>query len=205
VSALQRQLDAPTGFPISDVIQTDASINPGNSGGPLLDSQGRVIGINSQIATGGGQGSVGIGFAVPINTAKDLLPRLRAGKEVQHAFLGVRMGDVDQTVARRLGLPVDQGALIASVENGSPADKAGLRGSSSSSGAGGDVIVAVDGKAVAGADDVVNEIAAKQPGDTVAIEYYRGKDKRTAQVELTQRPDQAAQSQSQQDQPFQLP
>ncbi len=89
VSALQRQIDAPSGFSISNVIQTDASINPGNSGGPLLDAQGRVIGINSQIATGGGgQGSVGIGFAVPINTAKDLLPRLRAGEEIERAYHG---------------------------------------------------------------------------------------------------------------------
>src|SRR5215208_3219255 len=86
VSALQRQVDAPSGFPISNVIQTDAAINPGNSGGPLLDAEGRVIGINSQIATGGGQGSVGIGFAVPIDTAKDLLPKLRQGREIERAY-----------------------------------------------------------------------------------------------------------------------
>ena len=129
VSALQRQIDAPNGFPISDVIQTDASINPGNSGGPLLDAQGRVIGINSQIATGGGQGSVGIGFAVPIDTAKDLLPQLRAGRgDPARLPRRARWRDVDQTVARRLDLPVDEGALIESVENGGPADKAGLRG-----------------------------------------------------------------------------
>ena len=88
VSGLQREITAPDGFQISNVIQTDASINPGNSGGPLLDAQGRVIGINSQIATGGGQGSVGIGFAVPVNTAKELLPKLKQGGEIKRAYLG---------------------------------------------------------------------------------------------------------------------
>src|SRR5829696_9355379 len=90
VSGLQREIQAPNGFTIPDVIQTDASINPGNSGGPLLDANGRVIGINSQIATGGGQGSVGIGFSVPINTAKRLLPDLKAGEKIERAYLGAR-------------------------------------------------------------------------------------------------------------------
>ena len=100
VSALARQIQAPDGFPIRNVIQTDASINPGNSGGPLLDGEGRVIGINSQIATGGtSQGSVGIGFAVPINTAKSLLPDLREGNDIERAYLGVSMVDVTEEVA----------------------------------------------------------------------------------------------------------
>src|SRR3954454_23697016 len=90
VSALQRQVDAPSGFPINDVIQTDAAINPGNSGGPLLDANGNVIGINSQIQTGGGQGSVGIGFAVPFNTVKQLLPKLKGRESGHHAHLGGR-------------------------------------------------------------------------------------------------------------------
>ena len=128
VSALQRQIQAPNGFPIHDVIQTDASINPGNSGGPLLDASGRVIGINSQIATGGGQGSVGIGFAIPIDTAKKLLPKLKPGGKIEHAYLGVPMADVDEQLAQDLNLPVDEGALIQEVTEGSPADKAGLRG-----------------------------------------------------------------------------
>ena len=194
VSALQRQVDAPSGFPISDVIQTDASINPGNSGGPLLGAQGEVIGINSQIATGGGQGSVGIGFAVPINTAKELLPRLREGKEIQRAWLGVSMGDVTEDLAREFDLPVNRGAFVSTVEDGSPAQKAGLRpaeatpdGEVSSVG---DVIVAVDGKRVTSAEDVVNAIAGKKVGDTVELEYYRGEDKRTAEVKLTERPEQ---------------
>ena len=120
VSALQRQVDAPSGFPINDVIQTDAAINPGNSGGPLLDANGRVIGINSQIATGGGQGSVGIGFAVPINTVKDLLPKLEAGQSVQHAFLGVRMGDLTSSDAKQLKVPVSDGAIIGRGRLGQP-------------------------------------------------------------------------------------
>jgi S1-C subfamily serine protease len=189
VSALQRQLDAPSGFPISDVIQTDASINPGNSGGPLLDARGRVIGINSQIATGGGQGSVGIGFAVPIDTAKQELPKLREGKEIKRAYLGVTMGDVTDQIAKALDLPVESGALVTSVTPGTPAAKAGLR-AGAASGKGGDVIVAVDGEQVTGADDVVSAVAEKQPGDSITIEYYRGKDKRTTTVKLGERPNQ---------------
>jgi S1-C subfamily serine protease len=193
VSALQRQIDAPSGFSISNVIQTDASINPGNSGGPLLDAQGRVIGINSQIATGGGQGSVGIGFAVPVNTAKDLLPELRAGEEIERAYLGVSMATVNEDVASEADLPVDSGALVESVEEGTPAESAGLRGSEIDELSGeisqaGDLIVAIDGEPVRSADDVVSAVAGKQPGDTVELEIYRGDDKRTVSVELGERP-----------------
>ncbi|MBA3263234.1 MAG: trypsin-like peptidase domain-containing protein [Thermoleophilaceae bacterium] len=198
VSALQRQLDAPSGFSISDVIQTDASINPGNSGGPLLDAQGKVIGINSQIATGGGQGSVGIGFAVPIDTAKQELPKLRAGKEIKRAYLGVSMADVTAQVAKQLDLPVDEGALVQTVTKGSPAAKAGLHagegGQAGQLAKGGDVILAVDGERVASAGDVVDAVASKQPGDTVELEYYRGQDKRTATVTLGERPEQLSSS-----------
>jgi S1-C subfamily serine protease len=199
VSALQRQVDAPSGFPISDVIQTDAAINPGNSGGPLLDANGNVIGINSQIATGGGQGSVGIGFAVPINTVKDLLPKLKAGESVQHAYLGVRMGDLTSDDAKRLDVPVSDGAIIGLVDSNSPAATAGLKSR--------DVIVAIDGKQVSGADDVVSTVAGKQAGDSISIEYYRGSDKHTATVKLGERPKQLnnASSQSQDGLPFQLP
>jgi S1-C subfamily serine protease len=199
VSALQRQVDAPSGFPISNVIQTDAAINPGNSGGPLLDASGRVIGINSQIATGGGQGSVGIGFAVPVNTVKDLLPKLKAGESVHHAYLGVRMGDLNSDDAKQLKVPVSDGAVIGLVDNNSPADKAGLKAK--------DVIVAINGKKVSSADDVVNEIAAMQAGDKVELQYYRGADKHTANVTLGERPKQLnnASSESQNGLPFQLP
>jgi S1-C subfamily serine protease len=199
VSALQRQVDAPSGFPINDVIQTDAAINPGNSGGPLLDANGNVIGINSQIATGGGQGSVGIGFAVPINTVKELLPKLKAGESVKHAYLGVRMGDLTSDDAKRLNVPVNDGAIIGLVDSGSPAGKAGLKAR--------DVIVAIDGKSVSSADDVVSTVGGKQAGDTVSIEYYRGNDKHTATVKLGERPKQLnnASQQSEDGLPFQLP
>ena len=125
VSGLQREIQAPNGFTIPDVIQTDASINPGNSGGPLLDANGRVIGINSQIATGGGQGSVGIGFAVPINTAKELLPDLKAGETIERAYLGVQMQDVTKQLAEDLNLAVGQGRAGRRGDHGQPGGQGG--------------------------------------------------------------------------------
>jgi S1-C subfamily serine protease len=192
ISGLQRQIQAPNGFTINNVVQTDAAINPGNSGGPLMDANGRVIGINSQIATGGGQGSVGIGFAVPINTAKKLLPDLKAGETVERAYLGVQMQGVNSQLAEDLNLAADHGALIVSVTPGSPADKAGLRGGRTETAqgvpAGGDLIVAIDGKQMRDENQVATEIGSHKPGDNVEIEYYRGSDKKTATVELTKRP-----------------
>src|SRR3954470_4903311 len=186
VSALQRQVDAPSGFPINDVIQTDAAINPGNAGGPLLDASGNVIGINSQIQTGGGQGSVGIGFAVPINTVKNELSKLKPGDSVERAYLGVQMQRVDAQLAQDLNLPADHGALIVSVTPNSPADKAGLRGgrtgTSQGVAAGGDLIVAIDGQDMNNENSVANAIAAHKPGDKVQITYYRGNDKKTTTV-----------------------
>ena len=197
VSALGRQIDAPSGFSISNVIQTDASINPGNSGGPLLDAQGRVIGINSQIATSGGQGSVGIGFAVPINIAKRLLPQLRQGKEIQRAYLGVQMAAVNDEVKQQLDLPVGHGALITDAVKGGPAADAGLRGGTDASGApsgDGDLIVAIDGKKVADPDAVAAAVSAKKPGDKIEIEVYRGNATRTLTATLGERPEQLSQS-----------
>src|SRR3954451_13256831 len=113
VSATKRTIQAPNGFEIDGVIQTDAAINPGNSGGPLLDATGRVIGINSQIATGGsGGGNVGIGFAVPIDTAKRLLPELKRTGRVDRGFLGVDAATIDKSLASGLNLSVDQGVLV---------------------------------------------------------------------------------------------
>jgi S1-C subfamily serine protease len=197
VSGLQREIQAPNGFTIPDVIQTDASINPGNSGGPLLDANGRVIGINSQIATGGGQGSVGIGFAVPVNTAKDLLPDLKAGETIERAYLGVQMQDVSKQLAEDLNLASDEGALVVEVTKDSPADKAGLRGGRTETAqgvpAGGDLIVEVDGKAVSDSNEVASAIARKRPGETAEITYYRGDSKKTVNVELAKRPNSADQ------------
>ena len=192
VSALQRQIEAPNGFAIGNVIQTDASINPGNSGGPLLDADGKVIGITTQIATGGASGSVGIGFAVPINTVKSLLPRLNRDGKIERAYLGIEMAPVTKQVADDLNLPVKRGALVTSAVPGGPAAEAGLKGGRTPTGegivAGGDLIVKVDGKAIQDPDGVAAAIARQKPGDTVEVEYYRGKDKKTAKVRLGKRP-----------------
>jgi S1-C subfamily serine protease len=200
VSALQRQIEAPNGFSIPNVIQTDAAINPGNSGGPLLDANGRVIGINSQIATGGsGSGSVGIGFAIPINTAKKLLPQLEKGEKIERAYLGIEMTGVDSQLARDLNLPSDRGALIQTVVSGGPADKAGLRGgrTQTSEGVrlGGDLIVKVGDRDVRSPDDVTAAIASKKPGDKVSIEYYRDGDMKSTEVTLGKRPNRLQSSQ----------
>jgi len=195
VSALQRRIEGGNGFAIRDVIQTDAAINPGNSGGPLLDAAGRVIGINSQIATGGtGQGSVGIGFAVPIDTAKDILESLKSGKAPQRAQLGVTTATVDDSL-EDLNLPVKAGVLVQDVQAGTPADKAGLRGGNISAQVngdeiqiGGDIIIKVDGEAIATADDLATEIQGHEPGDEVEITYLRDGKERTVKVELAKLP-----------------
>ena len=130
VSALQRQIQAPNGFSIDNVIQTDAAINPGNSGGPLINDAGEVIGINSQIETGGNgaDGNVGIGFAIPINTAKEVIHELETKGTVEHAYLGIRAARSRRSWPKSVNLPTKEGVLIASVEPGGPADKAGLKG-----------------------------------------------------------------------------
>src|SRR6478609_2018964 len=144
ISALQRQITAPNGFAINNVLQTDAPINPGNSGGPLLDGSGRVIGINSQIETGGnGGGSVGIGFAVPINTAKAEIAQLEKGKLVAGAYLGLVSRTIDSS-ASALNLPVKEGALVLSVQKGSPAAKAGIHGGTPAGSESGEVTVGGD-------------------------------------------------------------
>ena len=188
VSGVQRRIIAPDGFTIPDVIQTDASINPGNSGGPLLDANGRVIGINSQIATGGGEGSVGIGFAVPVNTAKDLLPDLKAGETIDRAYLGVEMNDVTEQLVEDLDLPVDHGALLRGVTPGGPADEAGLRAGDPNTGRDGDIIVSIDGERMNDTEDVAAAVAEQRPGARVEVEYYRGDERRTVTVELSERP-----------------
>jgi S1-C subfamily serine protease len=194
VSAVDRQIKAPSGFQIDNALQTDASINPGNSGGPLLDAQGRVIGINSQIATGGGGGgSVGVGFAVPIDTVKKLLPELRRGEEIERAYFGIEMADVTEDTAAKLDLPVEDGALIQSVEPGTAAADAGLRGGRPTADAdgvlaGGDLLTEVDGERIEAPADVAAAIADDGPGDEVEVTYYRGEDERSTTVTLGERP-----------------
>ena len=200
VSALQRQITSPNGFSIDNVLQTDAPINPGNSGGPLLNEEGEVIGINSQIETGGsGDGSVGIGFSIPIDTAKSELPQLEKGGTVSGAYLGVSTISVDGSLSA-LNLPVKSGAMVETVEAGTPAAKAGLRGGNLEAqlgggkvAVGGDIIVGVDGKAISSAEDLSSLIGSKKPGETISVEVMRatGKgtyEKKTIKVTLTARP-----------------
>jgi S1-C subfamily serine protease len=144
-------LKAPNGFPIQNAIQTDAAINPGNSGGPLVDLDGKVIGVNSQIATGGAGQSAGIGFAVPVDTVRQIARQLIEHGRVDRAYLGVATVPVTPELAQRLGLNVQSGALIMEVAPGGPAAHAGLRGGGSDAGtgalvAGGDVITQIDGR-----------------------------------------------------------
>ncbi|MFN2616713.1 MAG: S1C family serine protease [Thermoleophilaceae bacterium] len=192
VSAVQREINAPNDFTIRGAIQTDASVNPGNSGGPLLNGDGRVIGINSQIATGGGSGSVGIAFAVPIDLAKKVLPELKRKGKVERAFIGVTTTRVTKRLANDLNLPVKKGALIVDVRRGSPADKAGLRAGHTQTTEGlrigGDLIVRLDDKGIDSPEGLVSGISGKKPGDEVTLTYYRGRDRKTTKVKLGQRP-----------------
>ncbi len=179
ISGLGREIKAPNGFNIDRVLQTDAPINPGNSGGPLLDAKGRVIGVNSQIATdGAGEGNVGIGFAIPSNTVREIVPQLEAGKTVAHPFLGVSTSEA----------VTGAGALIRAITAGSPAAKAGLRASTSSSGEGGDLIVALDGKPVTSPDDVINIVTTRKPGDQVTVAVIRDGRRESINVVLGTRP-----------------
>jgi S1-C subfamily serine protease len=198
VSAIQRQIEAPNGFSISHVIQTDAAINPGNSGGPLIDSQGRVIGINSQIQTGGGQGNVGIGFAVPINTAREVVEQLEQNGEVKHAYLGISGGSITPDLAKALKLPVEEGVLVNEVVKGGPADEAGLEGGDTSAtieGAqmrlGGDVITEVDGRKIGDMEDVINAVNGASPGEKMELTVDRDGETKTITVTLGVRPDSA--------------
>jgi S1-C subfamily serine protease len=200
VSALQREVRAPNNYTIDHVIQTDAPINSGNSGGPLIDAQGRVIGVNSQIETAnGGGGNVGIGFAVPSNTVKSVVAQLIEDGRVDRAFLGVTLQDVSSDVAGVLRLPADKGVLVGSVKPGSPAAKAGIKGGKTqvvvageSYQLGGDMIVAIDGKAVATVDALRAAITAHKPGDKVELSVVHADgSKSKVVVELGRVPDTA--------------
>jgi S1-C subfamily serine protease len=170
VSSLGRTIQAPNGFSISGAIQTDAAINPGNSGGPLLDGDGRVIGVNSQIRTESGN-SAGVGFAVPVDEVKRALPALKRGEEVPRAYLGVRMGDAPAG-----------GALVGSIEQDGPADRAGLRD--------GDRIVEIGGQPVRESDDVSSAVNARRPGEELRMVVERDGGRRTLTVELGTQPEQ---------------
>ncbi|MFP5364864.1 MAG: S1C family serine protease [Thermoleophilia bacterium] len=179
VSGVGRAIRAPNGFSIDKVIQTDAPINPGNSGGPLLDGAGRVIGVNSQIATaGGGGGNVGIGFAVPSNTVRQVVPRLRSGGSISRPYVGI--SSLPSTVGR--------GALVASAVPGGPADEAGVRA--------GDLVTSVDGRDVQAPEDISAAIESRRPGDEIDLEVQRAGSDRTLRVRLGTRPENAPSSRS---------
>jgi putative serine protease PepD len=174
VSSLGRTLTAPNHFQIDDVIQTDAAINPGNSGGPLLDDGGKVIGVNSQIATNGvSNGNVGIGFAVPSNTVRQVVPGLKQGKTVSHAWLGIEIGQDPRSAT-------STSAAITNVVSGGPADDAGLRV--------GDVVTKIDGRAVTDPSEISSAVNAKAAGDHITLTVRRGGSDQDIDVKLATRP-----------------
>ena len=197
VSAVQRQIEAPNTLPITHAIQTDAAINHGNSGGPLLDAQGRVIGVTSQIQTGSAtnQGNVGIGFAVPINTVRNVAAQIIKSGRAQHAFLGLFATPVTSQLQKLFNLP-GSGLLVQTVENGSGADKAGIKGGTTkvvvegeSYQIGGDVIMKIDGQPITTTEQLFSVIQAKQPGDRIKLELWRHGSQRTVTATLGRRPD----------------
>jgi S1-C subfamily serine protease len=199
VSALQRQIQAPNGFSINHVIQTDAAINPGNSGGPLIDAGGEVIGINSQIATGGGgDGNVGIGFAIPIDTIRSEISQLETKGEVEHAFLGISGGTITPELAKALNLPAKEGVIVQQVVKGGPADKAGLEAGTTSATIngqevrlGGDIITEVNGKQVTSMEDLIEVIQESKPGDKLELKVLHDGKEKTVDVTLGTQPKKA--------------
>jgi S1-C subfamily serine protease len=173
VSGLGRDIEAPNGFTISEVVQTDAAINPGNSGGPLLDTDGRVIGVNAQIATAGSPTNAGVGFAIPIDTVREVVPVLREDGRVERAYLGV-------TTRER---PQNDGAVVVGLARGGPAVRAGIEE--------GDRIVALADEEVRNPGDLSAAVNALRPGETVEIRLVRDGDEETVEVRLGERPEQA--------------
>lgn len=187
ISGLQRPIRARNNRPIDAAIQTDASINPGNSGGPLLDKFGRMIGINSQILSPAG-GSVGVGFAVPVNTAKRVIPQLLQFGAVRRPVIGINGVGLESLVKRGIELPVQKGLLLYTVGNGGPADAAGLRGLSRGADGDlilGDVITSIDGTSIGDLDDLYRYLDKKQIGDTVQVEVIRDGQSRRVPVRLS--------------------
>jgi S1-C subfamily serine protease len=198
VSALQRRIYSPSGYPIDHVIQTDAALNHGNSGGPLLNSRGQVIGVNSQIQTANGSdgGNIGIGFAIPINTVKQIAAELIRSGKAEHAFLGIADAKpITPAIAKLFHLPVQHGLLVGAVCRASGADKAGLHRATENvtvSGEtwplGGDVIVKADGQRVGSLDRLRSIISAKKPGDSLKLDVYRDTKRMSIEVKLGRQP-----------------
>ena len=194
ISSLGRTIRSEVGTMIEDVIQTDASINPGNSGGPLLNSEGEMIGINSAIISPTG-GSVGIGFAIPVNTAKRLIPQLISKGYVSYAYLGASVQPVIPEFAKALGLKVEKGAMVIEVTPGGPADKAGLKGGNRQFQVGnfllivgGDVITRIDQLEITDADELIKHLRERKPGESINLTVLRDGKLRNIQVSLQERP-----------------
>jgi S1-C subfamily serine protease len=194
ISSLGRSIRSEAGVMIQDVIQTDAAINPGNSGGPLLDSTGKIIGINSAIISPTGA-SVGIGFAIPVNTARRIVPELIEKGYVVYPWIGATVFPLIPEFAQFLSLKVERGAMIVEAVRGGPADKAGLRGADRQVQVGnmllpvgGDVVVEFDGKAVASSDELIRMIRGHRPGDKIALKVLRNKEFKTITVTLGEKP-----------------
>jgi S1-C subfamily serine protease len=197
VSAVQRQIFAPNGVPIDSAIQTDAAINHGNSGGPLIDASGRVIGVTSQIQTGGAQnqGNVGIGFAIPVNTVRDIAGQIISHGQAQHAFLGLSADAVTPQLKKLFNLPTAHGLLVRDVTRGSGAAKAGIQGGTTqvvvngeSYKVGGDIITKIDGQPVSDVDQLFAAVQQKHPGDRMKIELWHDGSQKTVTAELGTRP-----------------
>jgi S1-C subfamily serine protease len=186
-----RSIRGAEGAPIEDAIQTDAAINPGNSGGPLLNSRGEVIGINTMIASNGAEQSSGIGFAIPINTAKAVLADLTRYGRVKRPSLGISSYAIGPDLASQMGLSADYGVLIQKVVPGGAAERAGLRGGNQQAYVGntpimlgGDLIVAIDGQQVTDPETINALIEKHQAGDTISVTIYRGRRQMTLKLIL---------------------
>jgi S1-C subfamily serine protease len=194
ISAIDRSIESLTSFNISGAIQTDAAINPGNSGGPLVDGEGRVIGVNQQIKSSSGGGE-GVGFAVPVDAVKRSIDKLRDGGEARYAYLGVSSVELYPQLVDRFKLDVEKGAWVQGVNPGGPAEKAGLQGGDSevtfqavAYRPGGDIITKVGGKPVEDSAQLAELIATYEPGEEVPLEIHRGGETREIEVKLGERP-----------------
>ena len=197
ISGLERPLHDPAARrTINGAIQTDAAINPGNSGGPLLNAKGEMIGINTAIQPNAGGGSIGIGFAVPVDIAKKIIPEIISKGYVSRPWMGVSGSPLDERIAKYLGLPVNQGLIVTAVARTSGAGAAGIRSAvvrediwgNQSLQQLGDVILSIDGKKIASTDDLQNALQDKKPGQTVDVEVLRGGNQTTVPVRLSERP-----------------
>ena len=190
VSALERVIESPSGFTIQNAIQTDAAINQGNSGGPLFDRDGRVIGINSQIASKNG-GNVGIGFAVPIDTVRPIVASIIASGKAQHAWIGIQGRELTPGLAEKLGLVGKRGVIVASLDDRGPANDAGMKAADSADAAvpkGGDLIVAINGTPIADMADVSKAVASRKVGDQITLTVLRDGKSETLTLTLKDRP-----------------